>query len=216
MTDVNAEVSRPPAPTEESSSSSQLQRIGGNTDLEHAKVIILGEKHADFDAPDQLAIGEFLGENARPDDVLLIEGEARGTSVDPFSFRLIRYLNIPDFMKVKGWCDPSLEDAASAAKRKLALAQQFAAQQEKLGHPTAPTFRQVADQARVEFDEVAIVQRNKSLMASINDEVAQGAGRVFVIAGHRHYTDDPALQEFLGKMQYIAYKVDAPAKQTQS
>lgn len=70
-----------------------FKRLGGNTDLAEAKVILLGEAHISQHNKD---IVDFINAHAKDGDIVLVEGEQTGKELDRVEFALRNAFTLGD------------------------------------------------------------------------------------------------------------------------
>lgn len=186
-----------------------LVTLYGNASPEEALVIGFAETHKQ--ATHYVAISERITALAQPGDVLLVEGVQRGEEVREDS-PLRSFYRVPSFVKMEGWDDLEAAKAAGEIAKEMFTAAKAADQARgTVSEDEVRVLSEKADSARVAFLDAAIKPRNPSLLGAVTDSRTQSPQhRTFVIAGARHFVEDPALIEALSETRFTVLKTHVP------
>jgi hypothetical protein len=163
---------------------------GGNSNLQEAKIVCLGEAH--IAEEHRNAITKLINSIAKTNDIVLVEGMQ---STEEEYYKLCRSTKtIKKQVKVFGWDNMTLLDKMHLQiKEWYPLSDQLRtlSDQSKEFHQGSQNLKAISE----EFIALA-TERNKSMGDTIDYMIKKYPDkRIFVIAGMDHFTDGPILKE---------------------
>lgn len=186
----------------------QFELHDSSDSLEQAQIILLGNTHTFIEH--KIWIADLIKEQASPGDYVLLEGLESMEAVEPKNSSYT--LGLSEGVKVVGWDDMRDHSLTGEILAEIYLLnEEMRALRERLqeeGATQAEAERVIHISKRLselnqEFYDVAVVDRNKSLVETIEiiREKSPGA-RVFVVAGSLHLTEPEVLQAYLDQHSF--------------
>lgn len=175
--------------------------LDGNVDkMNDAKIFCLGEDHTN--PYYNIAYVEFVNQYAQEGDIVLVESIAAGLEVDGKKHRDTKYVTKP--VRVIGWDNIELLEQA---RKNVQVLVELNTQIEKVRneqHEVPSGLDKRFWELQSKTDQIAIVERNKSLFATIGSIRKQyPTQRMFIFAGDAHFSDPTFITRLARSQQYL-------------
>lgn len=171
--------------------------IRGNVDsLERAKITYLCETHTKL--REMLSIGHYLRINAKPGDVVYLEGTQSGQPVDIRNNQFLQ--GVQEGVKVIGWDDmKAFEEGERLYDQLDRLNSEI--ESDKVQEVEKMILRIQRSDLLRKIHDIAIVRRNKSLIDTLSpimrvEEEESTDRRFFVVLGQNHIEKDESVTVF--------------------
>jgi hypothetical protein len=183
----------------------EFRQTGGNTSLEHAKIICLGDLHTD--ERHHKLNAQLIDIVAKDGDIILLEGEPAHQEYTQADIQEdARTRPISKKVRVFGWDNIKLKDTAIDIARErqsiLNTIENGNLSQEKcnkLQHKRKDLYKELLS--------IAVIERNKTLAEVIEHKSKEFPNsKIFALAGRQHFISDDEFTRYLGTKPYISFE----------
>jgi hypothetical protein len=183
----------------------EFRQTGGNTSLEHAKIICLGDLHTD--ERHHKLNAQFIDIAAKDGDVILLEGEPAHQEYSQADIQGdARTSPISKKVRVFGWDNIELKDSAiNIARERQNILNTI--ENGNLSQEELDNLQHKRKDLYKKLQSIAVVERNKTLAEVIEHKSKEFSNsKIFVLAGRQHFISDDELTRYLGTKPYISFE----------
>jgi hypothetical protein len=183
----------------------EFHQTGGNTSLEHAKIICLGDLHTD--ERHHKLNAQLIDIIAKDGDIILLEGEPAHQEYNQTGIQEdARTSPISKKVRVFGWDNTKLKNIAiSIARERQSILNTI--ENENLSQEELNNLQHKRKDLYRELQSIAVIERNKTLAEVIEHKSKEFSNsKIFVLAGRQHFISDDKFTRYLGTKPYISFE----------